>query len=411
MAPIGRSPKICQEDIKKNPPISNKSNKLEMSEINKTSSLETLDRPDALCSGRHRDDLVGRRVLCLPRTFNIAAPSPVQLSSSLWSPHILKALKEHNHKDGGEPFWCPEHHHHQPNQRVFISLTEKIKHRSNGQIDENTDTESAAVGTSINKRARSRQQHSGSYSKNSPQSTGARQSFSVLKSGRQAQTSQSDSYTTQQQTNLDDLGYDPSIVTFKCDLCDKKKSNIDDIDGHSGRIALLPWRLGTVRAVSHRDLSDQAVSIMIEFDLLDWQNREWYPLRDISSNDHYMSDDDDQLGLIDDQIRDSSPNSKQKIQEQTSKEKNKQTEGFRKVVKREDNSHNASVSTNSSSALIPQKSQKHPKARGAFDVVLIESSICCCIRKNAPTGRDKLWPGLVSIMKRLIFFHLKRYDK
>lgn len=384
------------------------------------SSLSAPVKIDGFYLGRHREDLVGKRVLCLPRTFEVAAPSPVQLSSSLWSPSILKALKENERKDGSEPFWCPKHHHHQPNQQTFISLSESIKYRPDSQNNDSTNTDSAfSVGnTSIsgtsNKRIRNRQQHR----KNSPLSSVSQRSFSVMKSARQAKTDLLVNTEPMQQKNIDDSGCDQTAAIPKCSLCFETNTSVDDSEKHLGRLASLPWRLGTIRAVSHRDLSDEAISIMIEFDLLDWQNREWYPLRD-SSIDQEASDRDsldNQLDSINKQLTNTSPKRKAKgrghcdatgiARSGKSQEDDIPSNSARDQCKKRTR-NDAGITEDDweitrDSASILQGDSQPSKARGAFKVVLVESSICCLKRKNTPTGKDKLWPGLVSAMKIIL---------
>lgn len=382
-----------------------------------TRSSEASVRPDGLCSQRHREDLVGKRVLCLPRTFEVEAPSPFQLSSSLWSPSILKALKEHEAKGGSEPHWCPRHHHHQPNQKAFISLSESIKLRSTSQNSESIDTDGATLaGTSTsgatNKRSRSRQQHSGAHKKNSPFNTCSRQSFSVLKSARQRSIQSTNTDTMHLSSNVDDYDFEQSAAIINCDLCANNNTSVDNLENHSRLLALLPWRLGTVRAVSHRDLSDEAVSIMIEFDLLDWQNREWYPLRDTSvdENDQNVTSGDDHDNPLVSTSKQSSNTSNNQEHNTNGRgrpdvtvaarfeEDEAYSESSRDKSKRQTRDKDTSKEnlTEDNLATFQDNLHKNRKARGAFKVVLVESSIGCLNRKNSPTGRDKLWPGLVS---------------
>lgn len=210
-------------------------------------------------------------------------------------------------------------------------------------------------------------------------------------------------------SNVDDSDYEQSAAIINCDLCANNNNiSVDNLENHSRLLTLLPWRLGTVRAVSHRDLSDEAVSVMIEFDLLDWQNREWYPLRDTSvdENDQDVAsgdDHDNQLVSINKPALEQNTNGRghsDVTEAARSEEDEAFSESSRDKSKRQSGNEGTSKEilnfTEDNLTTFQDNLHKSRKARGAFKVVLVESSIGCLTRKNSPIGRDKLWPGLVS---------------
>lgn len=288
---------------------------------------------------RHRDNLVGKRVLCISKTFNVPGLNPAQLSSSLWSTLNLNAASNACQEALESLTWCPAHHHHQPSQQQILARI-----RDESAFYDSTGNEQL-IKRNNNKSRRLINQNTSNSLSYSVLKTICQKAKNAALSSALTSTSTSTSNPTEDKHLADcdekNPHLDCSIFTtmkLKCELC----ANVEAQDGYERYLSSLPWRIGTIRAVSHRDLRDPALSLLIEFDLLDWQTRDWYQVRD----------NQDQEG--------SSNNAEEKVQ-------NKNLGG------------------------------------GSFAVLLVENSICCATRSQTPLGKGKLWPALVG---RIFFFSM-----
>lgn len=365
---------------------------------------------------RYRDDLVGKRILCIPRTFDVATPSPAQISSSLWSPTTLANL------NGAEviPYWCQKHHHHQSNRQNLLESIESKQYETNLQNDSKVDVESAKRGRILRP----------GLTRNKVNSTNHNVSYSVLRGSYRVDSAlTSTSLGTRDKLsdgklNCDDTNYS----SFTCQLCDCRESITGAHIDPKQHLASLPWRSGVIRAVSHRDLRDEALSIMVEFDLLGWEARDWYQIYSRHS-DQYENSDGKLRPVINENIdfeaslkHDSEEYSKKKLKQ--ANQEIDSNEDCRLDVPLEKASTVTTLSQQecltgehkldrSSEKFIPKSEvlvePEDKLNQGAFSVLLIESSICCVNRQNSPSGKDKLWPALVSILRRSLISHHHRF--
>lgn len=342
---------------------------------------------------RHRNDLVGKRVLCIPKTFEVAAPSPAQLSSRFWSSRCVR-----NMEDVNAPRWCQLHHHHQANQSELIQLMEEqlARNQQHSGTDNNADNDARLESQPkrLKKRPAGQPSKSGSNQSCMSYSVMRSQTKQLIKSTPAAQSPDAESECDQLR--------EYNSADKHCELCDTSGLSQDTSEEARRRqINSLPWRLGTIRAVSDRNLTDKNLSIMIEFDLLDWKLRDWYQVRD----DPSQSEADNSLRF---EVDDSEASEVGTI---SSSDAN-----LGKDARRIENAKSASTSAcaaGSSSKQIAKSGRKVDQSssspacgvkqesgqipRGSFSVLLIENSICCLERKHSPVGRHKLWPALVGI--------------
>lgn len=407
---------------------------------------------------KYRDDIVGKRILCIPKIFNVPAPSPVKLSSSLWSTRIIAPLNSSSQLNDTENLlWCPIHHHHdRGQQKALAKIYEKIANSNKAGIN---DTCKALVNSDqLGRRLKNRQSHSDNYqaSVSDRYSPAIQSSYSVLKSEHQqakyaAQLSPSSKYThlapdatissdsnEDRRTKTDITSahlagqktlhpFSSSLTNLSCQLC-----NSSSQDTYERYLSSLPWRIGTIRAVSHRDINHPGLNLLIEFDMLDWPSRDWYQVRDrilVESEDRERrknSSDADEAGDFTKTVR----NDRDLIQQSLGE---KDFSGANLLNRRDDFSKDLklrrkitqgteplSVSNESSETRsrlaknlenvaetrkddldayigVGKETNKNLKELlpGAFTVLLIENSICCTTRSKTPLGRGKLWPALI----------------
>lgn len=324
---------------------------------------------------RHRKDLVGKRILCIPENpSSIGTPSPSSISSLFWCPSVFRAVtsRNKNQHESKWPLWCPKHHHHQPSQQAIISAIEASNQRS-ATVNNKTATTICDV---------SNNRHRGKVNKNSvnsqkgssSQSNCDKSSYSVFRAKKSNTASSVDKTKTSAPqilpplpppplTQIESNPSDSDLKHASCELCDRQDTHDVSIDGplnndsksvnyhqfqkaksdqlesadlaSSDRqlyLGSLPWRVGTIRAMNHYDSRDRSAKLMIEFDLLEWRTRDWYSLCDKTDYGNKSGD---------------------------------------------------------------QSSVNCLSNQSAFKVFLIECSACCLNRHLAPTGRDKLWPALM----------------
>lgn len=321
---------------------------------------------------RQRDDFIGKRVLCLTKSFDIPTPSPVQISSSLWMPEAIEAMRDAasglstGSKSFNYPTWCQKHHHHhslEDGQNV-IDLVSQSLHNTKGLNFSDSNSDYLDQASSSNKRSRSRLS-----SRKTSTARPIKNSLLINKKedfmkhfGNPATKKESASKETE------------SFSAYDCQKCAQNQC-IEGVDPQA-TVRALPWRLGTIRAVSGRDIAAKTFSLMIEFDHLDWHQRDWYHLWEDPSEqtEEKVSSFDTSINPIE----------------------------------------NESINTNTTATLqndrkagesntISQKSDDSTSIKrssgGSFHAILIESWICCLVRSNSPLGDDKLWPALVSILE------------
>lgn len=428
---------------------------------------------------RNRNDLVGKRILCLPKTFRVPTPSPVQISSRLWRPNLLGALREVLARDQEEHQpdyllnklqWCPKHHHHQdePSYEKISQLIQKLDSKTGDQQSDLTG----------NKRVRSRnarQTASGNAQSGSQSIKDSSTSYSVMKTLNsrdnhhntiqrllpselleQQEARGGDSIfvdcSTYPITETNELAYlqdktttttiatevprkttQSKATTTTCRLCQVADDDNSCSSGPSSCLEIqrqleqklnnqqqyqhkhqdrdqstaatyfssLPWRIGTIRAVSYNgddnnhsdnddyDLSGEnqnnSLSVMIEFDLLHWQTRDWYQVNGFSSS---VSGDGNFTYKPDNKAGDNANKGNEcNRQDDNGRLGDKQATG-QTSTKAEDEgnlSHDNSIGGGTK------------PLDGDFNVVLIETSMCCLNRNLSPNGGRDLWPALVSI--------------
>lgn len=408
---------------------------------------------------RPSSDLVGRRVLCLPKTFNVPTPSPVQVSSSLWSSSLLDAIAEMDKTNASskcKPLWCPRHHHHHQSQQSFLSLYESLAAERL-----KSDPNLAADRSSRRVRGRSRSATSVGC-KNSP-SNPSRQSYSVMRNNSKSSLHLDLPTTTSNNSsdmsslglhnmiedddkNLDLLNSDDQNICEMCQTYGPAANKGDHLfDNEMGNklnhLNGLPWRIGTIRAVGQRNLNDKSLSLLIEFDLLDWQARDWYHIHQRPRDEESDKEKDNQEDVCSTSraaMRRESP-SKQSLAAQAQEIKSKKSlarqprqdcdvtgkPAKRRSKSNEDGDGNDERERSRSSpsfsyrpddglGLEPKRMKSEgleftnkggrgdgasSLAPGDFEAVLVEHSMCCLNRRNSPTGPNRLWSALVSVKR------------
>lgn len=312
---------------------------------------------------RQRNDFVGKRVLCLTKSFDIPTPSPAQLSSSLWMSDTIDALRDvavsrtRGTREFRFPAWCPKHHHHhsQDDDQNFLDLiNQTLQNGARGLNFTDSLPEHHDQASSSNKRSRSRL---------------SVRKTSLLKPMRGPQSS----------NKRDDIAgsferkdFSEGFSAYNCKSCEEQTRK--ECQDPRNLIKDLPWRLGTIRAASSRDVSDKSFSLMIEFDHFDLQQRDWYQIWGTSSDETINQTTTSYCSASDKSMCDQNDilnTSEQNVSESKSVSVNYQ--------------HPSGISASGTN-------QSHS---GFFHAILIESSICCLLRSKTPVGDERIWPALL----------------
>lgn len=325
---------------------------------------------------RQRDDFVGKRVLCLTKSFDIPTPSPVQVSSSLWVPEAIEAIRDvafgkaTGSKSFGYPAWCPKHHHHhlQDDGQNFIDLvTQSLHSNTKGVKSGDLNPDHSEQANLSNKRNRSRP---------SGRKTSLMRPIRNLHlvNKKEDFIKQFGNPTIKKEYAAKET---ENFTAYDCRICAQHQN----IEGGDPQISVrtLPWRLGTIRAASGRDINAKSFSLMIEFDHLDWHQRDWYQIWEDSS-----VQPEKQVSSIEASLHSTGNESSSTDQNNPLSQNEKKP------------SESSANSFADNYQVLDNIAFTRRSPGGSFHAILVESSICCLMRSDSPLGKDKLWPALVS---------------
>lgn len=378
-----------------------------------------------------REDIVGKRLLCLTN-FQIDAPSPTVISSALWSVIPSKNLTsqsqgDHQSDDTSQiPKWCPIHHHHDYLRRNYSNLSNTstsdcVNANQNGHITSNPNYHQLATvpkshnrlscslnsSTTLNRSINNIPSYTAAVMTNCENSLIKQLTSCCGGDSLAAPSQQTNSKKSSKSTLLECLCKKTVPLASNNLLASKfyrnnrptenpmigdtnAKHRDENVVSYCRDLHRLDWRSGTIRAASHRDLSNKDLSILVEFDKVDWQQREWIRVYDSisssSSESAFSSNNTSQAYSPSDK----NVNENCDIQTSKSSKKSSKISNIDCTQNNQANDKSTRLKKESSASSIDTQD------RNLFEVLLIEDSIVCVKRRFSPAGIDKLWPALVS---------------